>query len=491
MSKLKKIEQQERVIKQLSVEFQESDRVLLNAVCAFGKTITTWLFIKQLIASGKRVAISTYSRKEIRRQWWYKNLDFNIVPAHMIQIVCSEQDVRNLQLRRVPAISNSNISDTKPVTIFIPQSISKHGDMGKFDYFIIDEAHEFLDTENRKLKRIIESSSHSGTKFLGLTGTGFELLKQGGFFHDSKCIIYDMPTALKDELVNDCETYCEYFDFTLAKKYYSGTELNKKGSKFLKHEVVTALKLKEILKSVKGKTLVIVPPLCDETICNTINRILGNGAAVRKTSKIQDHEKNEKMFRNSSQTNFMVVMRMCGTGWDFPELRNVIDLTFTKNPKVIIQRLSRVIRKKVDKILPKYIYCADQSKSETEVYFYLGSAFELMTEKGIRNYDGKVYFSKKLLKRLRKEKKRKRIRTGLASEYFNLDNEYHKFKKRIIFRRTLKELICTNHKVLLPYLREIKATKGLEELRRVLRELVKMKDNEDFVQDALMFLEQQ
>ena len=79
----------------------------------------------------------------------------------------------------------------------------------------------------------------------------------------------------------------------------------------------------------------------------------------------------------------MVVINMCGTGWDFPALDNVVDLTFTKNPKLIIHRLSRAIRKYRGKKISKYIYCADQSKKEAEVVFYICRALELTTKEGI------------------------------------------------------------------------------------------------------------
>jgi hypothetical protein len=97
-------------------------------------------------------------------------------------------------------------------------------------------------------------------------------------------------------------------------------------------------------------------------------------------------KKNEDMFRSkNSKTNFMVVIDKCGTGWDFKDLNNVVDLTFTRNPKVIIQRFARTIRLPDNgtKPISKYIYCYDQTRSTMRVRADLGSALAYMTERGI------------------------------------------------------------------------------------------------------------
>ena len=279
---MKLYSQQEKVINQVMSEFENNNKVLLNAVCAFGKTILTLYLVSSLIKQGKRVAISAYSRREIREQWWSKNLEFNIIPAHLVQVVCKEQDVKDLQSRGVPAISNSNISDTKPLTIFIPQSIKAKA-IGKFDYFIVDEAHEFLEVKDGILKKIISECCSEDTKFLGLTGTGFELLKKGAFFDGGSCVIYDMPTALDEGLISDCKIICEYFKFDLKESFYNNRELNKEGRLFLKEAAIVGTKLKNIVDKYKNeKTLVIVPPKTDVKICNYINLILGEDSLLRK-----------------------------------------------------------------------------------------------------------------------------------------------------------------------------------------------------------------
>ena len=236
-----------------------------------------------------------------------------------------------------------------------------------------------------------------------------------------------------------------------------------------------ANKLEQILKDVDGKTVVRVSPTPasenvsnEEVICNAINVRMGSDSAVFVSSRLSDEEQrhNELMFRNSPNTNFMVVVDMCNTGWDFPELNNVIDLTFTKNPAIILQIMSRTIRKADGKTKqPRYIYCADQSKSELEVLFYIGGALELTTEEGIRNYDGKVYIKKRKMKSGKDLAESGKVLNITATDYMALADKYKEQEKdfmrsdkyrsimhKTIFRKALSDIIIKRETKYLDYI---------------------------------------
>jgi len=401
---------QEKILTEIIEKFKTRSKGLLSACCRTGKTIISLFLVRHYIKQGKRVAVCTYNKKEIRSQWISSILKSKIIPANSFQVVCAARDIADYIEAGIPAVSNGNVYNKKPVTLFIPQSISEDNNMGKFDYIIIDEAHEHLDVDKKlskvqQLKTIIKKYSKKTTKILGLSGTGFELLKKGSFFEDSPqtfTVIYDMPEALNQGIITDCDISVEYFNFTLKNEFYKSNEINKKGVDYLKTNInargkrllksapLKATKLKEVLDKAHGKTLVIVPQKMEEHITNLINLLKGPDSAVSKTSRLSADEqrKNEAQFKNSPITNYMVVIRMCGVGWDYPELETVIDLTFTKSPKALIQWMSRVLTNhdiKTKKI-PKYIYCADQSKSEFEARYYIHVALYLTTKEGILSY---------------------------------------------------------------------------------------------------------
>jgi superfamily II DNA or RNA helicase len=406
--------------------FNKNNRVLLYALCGVGKTILALSVIEDIVKSGKRVAVSTYGRAEIRKHWYEKIKNYSSDLLKDLQIVCSKEDAVKLNKLKIHAVSNGEVSDTKLFTIFIPQtinpdsnttvnSIDPNSKLGKFDYIIIDEAHEFLETsradnEDGRLKRIINTYSHKKTKYLGLTGTGFELIQEGKFFHKSELVIYDVVDALGDKAIVNCESSVEYFKFTLPSDCYNSSEeltargakridnffrkdgLNNKGKNLLKKRSFFSKKIESLLGEIKKgeKVLVILPKglNCIEGIANTIS-MCDKGAAVIKNSKIDKNlrDSNEEEFKNSPKTNFLLVVDMCGTGWDFPKLDVVIDLTFTRNPKVMIQRLARGIRTFDSKIKSRYIYAVDQSVGAQKAQFYLARAMMLTARSQILGGD--------------------------------------------------------------------------------------------------------
>jgi superfamily II DNA or RNA helicase len=396
--------------KKMHLGFRRNNKVLVNALCGTGKTLLAESLIEDIVAEGKRVAISTYSVMDIRKQWYEKIEQYSSDLIKHTQIVVSKADFAKNRDRSLPLVCNGNISNKKLITIFIPQSIKSH--MGIFDYIIIDEAHEYLD-KGTQLKEIIKNHSHKNTKFLGLTGTGHELIGAERFFEGSELVIYDMLTGLRDGAVNKCEFHIEAFKFELPKNCYKKNELNntgcsrvkrafinKRGKKLLKEPSYVAAKLTSLINNVKGKTLVVIPHGrgLEKLICNHINVEIGKNreVAVYKTTSLDQLtiDRNEAKFRKmDSGYDFMVVKDMCGTGWDFPELLNVIDFTFTKNPGVMVQRAARAIRK----VNPNessykkpgtsgYYYCIDQTKSINETAWFISYAMSLTIEMCFRGY---------------------------------------------------------------------------------------------------------
>jgi hypothetical protein len=286
---------------------------------------------------------------------------------------------------------------------------------------------------------------------------------KGKFFEHGVPIIYDLLEGLKDKAINNCALSGEYFDFNLPGDCYksdrelngSGVKkfrnffkkLNKKGKTLLKHGSFATAKLEKIIKEVQGKTMVIIPHGTgyEEALANFICVINRNSqAAVVNVAKMGSERcnKNEAMFMSKkSKTNFMVVIAKCSTGWDFPSLNNVIDLTFTRNHKSMIQRLARTIRPEPGKPISKYIYCTDQSREKSRVIYDLSYALRLTTERGILACDGgetdagiPEFLLKKMLRMSGESGKKKD-----SIEPISFD-EFMACKRERLIYRTLKQI---------------------------------------------------
>jgi superfamily II DNA or RNA helicase len=388
---------------QITAALEEQNKVLFCGACAIGKTVIVLSLVKKWVQEGKRVAISTYSKSDIRNHWLTELKDKFSSLFPNTQVITSVNDLKLQWKKGNPAVSSKRASKTIPLTIFIPQSV--RGNLGKFDIIVVDEAHEYLDVKNSKgtLKDIIRKHRHSKTKILGLSATGFDLIKKGMYFEKSKKVIYDVPTALYQNIITNCTAAIRHFDILFSKKHFNSIgDLNSRGIRFWANQfgvkkILLLEKLETVLKELKGKTLIIVPGGIDpktnmgkETeVCQFLNETFGKGkkVAIAKSSRysLEEQEKNENEFRTNPRIKFMIVIGMCGTGWDYPGLTNVVDLTFTSNPKLIIHRMSRTTRKFPGKQKGFYVYCADQSKKDGKSVYYLTRALELMTEKGIRD----------------------------------------------------------------------------------------------------------
>lgn len=377
----------------------QSKKVILNATCGAGKTFISWELIRRYVDERKRILVFTYAQNDIRTQWYDEAINkHRIMYPSEVSVVCAAEDVEDFGSC---GVSLSNVKKNVPVVITIPQTIKgKAKKLGKFDLIIIDEAHSYLDTNNGDgtLKAIIKECSTKKTKVLGLTATAFDLISKNGFFsdiEDDDCVIYDVDQAMRDGVITHDTIHIEKFNFDIDDKYYNKRgDLTTTGAKFVRSKVHSSKKVEDVLSRLKGKTLIITLPMQDQEICDNINLKFGNGACVLNTMKSKDHRKAEKSFRSDPRVKFMVVVQKCNVGWDYHELENVVDLTFTKSHHLIIQRMLRPCR--TSKLIPgkkmgNYYYCCDQSHDEVIAKKRIGQAIWLATKDGIMSYRKNPY----------------------------------------------------------------------------------------------------
>ena len=383
---------QEDIVSEVLLKLKKSKKVLVAANCGLGKTFIGSSIIRDFVKRGKRVVVSAYSLNEIKISWLEKIIAHNLIQPKDLQVVSNDTSL-NKKYPKIRFVKRSEIDKSIPVTVIIPQSVRKT-DLENVDLFVIDEAHEYLEVEDGKLVGIIKEASHKETRIVGLTGTAHDLLDKEIFNRedpDVDFVIRDIFFALKTKTILPTEVHLEYFEFPIKKEFYKkdGT-LNNRGTKLLSSKLFKQLQLKEVLKKCSNskKTLVIVPrgDKINEALKYFIDSEIDKSCTVMKSSKQEDslNRDAEIQFRKNPNIKFMVVVDMCGTGWDFNELDNVIDLTFTKNRKLIIQRMNRPCRYFEGK-KPRYFYCTDQSKHSYEAPLTIMECFNLMTYEGITN----------------------------------------------------------------------------------------------------------
>ncbi len=441
--------------------FKKNNKVLLNGLCGMGKTVISLYLIKNIIADNKRVAISTYSLKGMRSQWFNELIEFFPELMKDVQVICNymDKEIYTKEYKGIdifPFVTCDEASKDKLITFFIPQSINC--DIGLFDYFIIDEAHEYLDVKTNKnnegqLKFIINNGSKKTTKFLGLTGTGHELIEEGGFFEDCEIVMYDIIKGLKDKAINNCNFYIKQTEFGLNDDCYNGDELNSKGiekvnngifekklnikgKSLLRENAYISEKIKMLIKGVKGKTLIIIPrgEGREFDLCNAINAECFDNkiVAVPASSEVENSrlKKNFARFHNNnSNVQFLIVKDMCGVGYDYPDLANVIDLTFTKNSTLIIQRAARTFRISKNKENSNYYYVFDQGLNCDDVLNTIARALTLTIEyffksnKNIISKSIKDQMIKNLKKDLDLDEENSYINKDLNKENVDNDNQ--------------------------------------------------------------------
>lgn len=391
---------QQALVDKILARFEISCKVILNGICGIGKTFISLYLISIWVSKGSRVLVFTSSMNGIKFQWLAQILRHNALTRGSFKIVCSEDTYA--QHKNNPDVCTIKmLSEDIRVVLILPQTVRKSAKfLGKFDYIIVDEAHAYLDVVDSKrpgtLKTIINLCSTPKTKVLGLTATAFELLTGRGFFSgiaDDDCVMYDIQDALNANLVCDVKIHVSKFDFDIAEDYYkSDGDLTKAGEDLVRDKTHNSVKVEDILKIVQGKAIVITLPLQDRDIYDFINLKFGVGSCVLNSMRAEDADAAELQFKNDPNVKFMVVINKCGVGYDFSELVNVVDLTFTKSHKLQIQRMLRTGR--LSDVLPDkvghYYYCCDQSSEDNSIRYNIGKSLWLMRKEGILAYKNMV-----------------------------------------------------------------------------------------------------
>lgn len=307
------------------------------------------------------------------------------------------------------------IEDDIQVIITLPQSIntpSKLKLLSKFNFkwFVQDEAHKwyFQKTVQRIIK-IIKPDYQSL-----LTGTPFKFnMKAKDFLIDYTSV----REMYERGFLSNFTAQVLHSDVTLTKLDYVGLLGNLKSGKQLSSgeltksfgEVITQI-IKKLKLPFKGlstthnitnniasvfgtlqKTIIFTHGI-PEADCwgeylnhNNVNFVITHSKTGLDSTKVFDD------FKHDDEIKVLVAVNQGKEGFDFPELYNVIDMTYSQNFEVGMQIIGRVLRKS-ENITNKYFFKV--APKNTSGYFvdWMNALFMLFDEEWYSQFNGKNGF---------------------------------------------------------------------------------------------------
>jgi superfamily II DNA or RNA helicase len=327
--------------------------VVLGACPGFGKTEVALEIIGRLIASG----------------WATRAL----VLAHGTTVLRT-----NFQERLV-----ARRPDLAPlVSVKIPHQ--EKAIEGQYDLVVVDEAHEFYGVEGGTVERIIKrvaprcrfviTGSPSGFIRRGITPVLFALLdlyREGHAANVRTVLVKSAYRVGRDQWTDDGEVSAE------ACRVESDT-------------AVTMARIQGALPSLGKKPTIIAAR--DTVMANQIARWLrgsGRGRVLVSHQREKDIGANIDAFK-AGGAETLVVVRRATLGFDMPGLKNLVDLTGSRNPDRVFQMKCRVVRKPASGPCPRktFVKAMPASMYGRPLRFFMTGVRQLAEREFFGSWDG-------------------------------------------------------------------------------------------------------
>lgn len=344
---------QEDGISTLLAGFKTNRTQCLAWYTGAGKTNTFLELCRRLIKQDPKIkiGISSYFTGEIRNQIAERATEFGI-PAYKITV-------------------GKNIPTEHNLYIFNPQTVFRAGLPFVLDYFVIDEGHAGMDPSTVMIRGIMKNSCSKDTKILLVSATPWDTLALKEF-RDIPVLKRPLDQGLSDGLLTDFTFHAEETQITFDEKDFS-REGNLTSTAAMREMSVLKSaclgKMKNILskydRELGDKVLVICPPGNISEVARTLQENFGGLSFLQtlqreKISHWENTNDNLVKFKNDPNIRFLFVTNKCSVGFDMQNLCSIIDLTMSRNIKVLAQRCGRIARKN-KRQKKHYFYVYDQS----------------------------------------------------------------------------------------------------------------------------------
>lgn len=259
----------------------------------------------------------------------------------------------------IPFNYSSTFDKNCNVHICLPNS--EHLIKGRYDFLIVDEAHENYLAE--RVQRIVKKIKPK--KQLLLTGTPSKFIKKGGYniyTIAANEISEDFFSKLQIELVASNFNWSKEIDaqYNIKQSYKFKKNDTKKALEDIIIKLINRVRLgfnskefndKKLITKLKswcytykklGKTIIICHSIkqandVNEILTeNKVNSTVSHSETDIDSSKLSDFKKNKY--------NVLIVVDRARLGYSDDDLYNIIDMSGSHNPNIIYQIFSRVLR---------------------------------------------------------------------------------------------------------------------------------------------------
>lgn len=331
---------QKRMVKEACEGLVKHKKFLIAAAPGAGKTRMAYQVIRTLINNGtiKNALVFTHGQQILREQWAGRRNE--------------HKKLKVLNLRQ-----GEEYSSAANVVLTLPHSLHKLQD-AKFDLIVVDEAHHFF--KGKGIQNCIKKNKDAFV--LALTGTPTKFLNKGWEYTGitlEEMLGYNVARSV------DVEVWKSGYELTME-DYVSG-EVSPR-DKYKLNEPGTLQAMQTIEEKV-GKSF---KAFCSKTmfVCTTKDqaRVVADYLDTRGVSYClsisqadfeddYDIEKDLDSFL-SQEKKAAVVVRRGIIGFDYPELRNVVDLSCSMNPYTTFQLFCRLIRRDKKNVRKRFIKMA-------------------------------------------------------------------------------------------------------------------------------------
>ncbi len=378
-------EQQRQVVNRIMAGMPKNRIQCLAWYTGAGKTNCYIAICEKVLKKNPKakIGLSAYLTTEIRDQIAERFREFGL--GHLIHVIEGPEKHR----------------DERNITIFNPQSMVVNIPEIKFDVFIIDEAHVGTDESCTMLRKIMLKTCTKKTRVLLGSATPWDTLALKEF-KDAKVYKRSLDQGLQDGLITDFnfvaeEAQIDFMDEDFSRKGDLTFKVIQKRLKVLKSTCIGKLHhlITKYDKRLGDKVVVICPPGNVAEIATSMAEEFDGLAFVQdkdsihrrdrtdKSRVLDDTSDNLRRFKEDPDIRFLFVVNKCQTGFDYKEMTSIIDMTMTRNVKLLMQRTGRIARKN-GAVEKNYFYVYDRALGHERLEWLVMTMVDL----SLGNFDG-------------------------------------------------------------------------------------------------------
>lgn len=301
---------------------------------------------------------------------------------------------------------------TLPQTVQNPKNLEILSQLN-FKWFIEDESHKWYFKPT--IQRIIRTLNPTYQSLL--TGTPFKFNRQNKIEHKFLIEYTSVREMYELGFLSDFTAQVLHSDIELTKLDYSGMLSNLKADKKLNEDeliaafdsvisqiikklklpfkdLATAHNLTKNITSVFGKlqkSIIFTHGIAEANCLYEYLKRRGINVLITHSQTGLSSDDVFDSFKDDDDVKVLIAVNQGKEGFDFPELYNVIDMTYSQNFEVVMQIIGRVLRKS-SKIPSKYFFKVAPRNTASYFVDWMNALFMLFDEEWYSRFDGKNGF---------------------------------------------------------------------------------------------------